>query len=88
VEVAGEEIFSSKNKRWFYPAFKEFAEDHWTWGLVFWILITFSSYVLANKFFISNPTLFMVHLQHVLQRIRIILKDSFLLFYHKLVEYS
>jgi histone-lysine N-methyltransferase SETMAR len=28
VEVAGEEIFSSKNKRWFYPAFKEFAEDH------------------------------------------------------------
>jgi hypothetical protein len=32
-------------------------------GLYFEYWITFILYVLANKFFISNPTLFMGHLQ-------------------------
>jgi hypothetical protein len=68
VEVAVEEIFASKGKEWFYQAFKELAEK-WVKtieheGLHFEYRITFILYVLANKFFISNPTLCMGHTQY------------------------
>jgi hypothetical protein len=63
VEVAVEEFFASKDKVWFYQTFKELTEK---WmktieheGLYFEYSITFILYVLANKFFISNPTLYM-----------------------------
>jgi hypothetical protein len=55
VEVAVEEFFASKDKEWFYQAFKELAEK-WVKtteheGLYFEYWITFILYVLANKSF-------------------------------------
>jgi hypothetical protein len=67
VEVAVEEYFASKDKKWFYQAFKELAEK-WVKtieheGLHFEQWITFILYSLANKMFILNTTLFMGHPQ-------------------------
>jgi hypothetical protein len=67
VEVSVEELFASKDKEWFYQAFKELAEK-WVKtteheGLYFEYWITFILCVLANKVSISKPTLFMGHPQ-------------------------
>jgi hypothetical protein len=67
VDVAVEEYFASKDKVWFYQAFKELAEK-WVktnehGGLYFEYWITFILYVLANTIFITNLTLFMGHPQ-------------------------
>jgi hypothetical protein len=55
VEVAVEELFASKDKKWFCHAFKELSEK---WvntieheGVYFEYLITFILYVLANESF-------------------------------------
>jgi histone-lysine N-methyltransferase SETMAR len=69
MEVAVKEFFASKDKEWFYQPFKELAEK---WmktieheGLYFEYCITFILCVLANIFFISNPTLFLGHPQYM-----------------------
>jgi hypothetical protein len=53
MKVAVEEFFASKDKEWFYQAFKELAEkwvkttEHEALYFEYWI--TFILYVLANK---------------------------------------
>jgi hypothetical protein len=55
VEVAVDEFFASKDKEWFYQAFKELAEKlaqtTEQWGFYFEYRLTFTLRVLANKSF-------------------------------------
>jgi hypothetical protein len=67
VEVAIEEFFASKDKEWFYQAFKEL-DEKWVRPLKMRACIVNMEFLLSCMFwpikvFISIPTLFMGHPQ-------------------------
>jgi hypothetical protein len=88
VEVAVEEFFVSKDREWFYQAFKELAEK-WVRPLnmrvcILNIELLLFCMICPIKLFISNPTLFMGHPQYYeVQDIYIVVSASYYQFNYR-----